>query len=107
MVGAAHFKQINDGFGHAAGDAALPTSGARLTSWAGLRAAAGRLGGDEFAVILELVLLHGGVEKREHVAWPGSKAFRREPDPSRSHRAKGLYSMAASTTCSAVNSGSA
>ncbi|MFE0697600.1 diguanylate cyclase domain-containing protein [Streptomyces sp. NPDC058869] len=55
MVDAAHFKQISDGFGHAAGDAALATSGARLTSWAGLRAAAGRLGGDEFAVILELV----------------------------------------------------
>ncbi|WP_354598112.1 diguanylate cyclase [Streptomyces sp. JL1001] len=80
MVDAAHFKQINDGFGHAAGDAALATSGARLTSWAGLRAAAGRLGGDEFAVILELVPgsrdqhLQQPVRILKHPGLPGRRA---------------------------------
>ncbi|SCE40443.1 GGDEF domain-containing protein [Streptomyces sp. OspMP-M43] len=54
MVDADHFKQINDGLGHAAGDAVLAAFGARLTTWAGPRAAVGRLGGDEFAVVLEL-----------------------------------------------------
>ncbi|CAL9672981.1 hypothetical protein SUDANB15_07545 (plasmid) [Streptomyces sp. enrichment culture] len=54
MVDADHFKQINDTFGHAAGDAVLAAFGARLTAWAGPRAAAGRLGGDEFAVALDL-----------------------------------------------------
>lgn len=54
MVDADHFKQINDGMGHAAGDTVLAAIGARLTSWAGPRAAVGRLGGDEFAVVLEL-----------------------------------------------------
>jgi diguanylate cyclase (GGDEF)-like protein len=54
MVDADHFKQINDGMGHEAGDAVLAAFGARLTAWAGLRASVGRLGGDEFAVVLEL-----------------------------------------------------
>ncbi len=54
MVDADHFKQINDTLGHAAGDAVLAAFGARLTAWAGPRAAVGRLGGDEFAVVLEL-----------------------------------------------------
>ncbi|MFF1497395.1 GGDEF domain-containing protein [Streptomyces sp. NPDC058304] len=49
-----HFKQINDRFGHSAGDAVLAAFGDRLTIWAGPRAAVGRLGGDEFAVVLRL-----------------------------------------------------
>ncbi|MFJ1751187.1 GGDEF domain-containing protein [Streptomyces sp. NPDC088116] len=54
MVDADHFKDINDGLGHAAGDTVLAAFGTRLTSWAGPRAATGRLGGDEFAAVLEL-----------------------------------------------------
>ncbi|MEU2961211.1 GGDEF domain-containing protein [Streptomyces albidoflavus] len=54
MIDADKFKAINDGLGHAAGDAVLASIGARLTAWAGPRAAIGRLGGDEFAVVLEL-----------------------------------------------------
>lgn len=54
MVDADHFKQINDGMGHAAGDTVLAAFGTRLTAWAGPRASVGRLGGDEFAVVLEL-----------------------------------------------------
>jgi len=54
MVDADHFKQINDTMGHAAGDAVLASFGARLTAWAGPRAAVGRLGGDEFAVAVQL-----------------------------------------------------
>ncbi|MEU9376515.1 GGDEF domain-containing protein [Streptomyces sp. NPDC048255] len=54
MVDADHFKAVNDGMGHAAGDTVLAAIGARLTAWAGPRASVGRLGGDEFAVVLEL-----------------------------------------------------
>ncbi|MEU3408944.1 GGDEF domain-containing protein [Streptomyces sp. NPDC006670] len=54
MVDADHFKQINDGNGHEAGDTVLAAIGARLTAWAGPRASVGRLGGDEFAVVLKL-----------------------------------------------------
>ncbi|MFD9794243.1 GGDEF domain-containing protein [Streptomyces sp. NPDC059070] len=54
MVDADHFKRINDRLGHATGDTVLTAFGARLTAWAGPRAATGRLGGDEFAVVLEL-----------------------------------------------------
>ncbi|MFJ6650560.1 GGDEF domain-containing protein [Streptomyces sp. NPDC091290] len=49
-----HFKAVNDDFGHPAGDAVLAATAARLTAWAGPRAAVGRLGGDEFAVVREL-----------------------------------------------------
>ncbi|MFA0845520.1 GGDEF domain-containing protein [Streptomyces rochei] len=49
-----HFKAVNDTMGHAAGDTVLAATAARLTAWAGPRAAVGRLGGDEFAVVLEL-----------------------------------------------------
>ena len=47
-----HFKQINDRFGHAAGDEVLAAVGAALT--AGLRESdfAGRFGGEEFLVLL-------------------------------------------------------
>ncbi|KOG14601.1 GGDEF domain-containing protein [Streptomyces viridochromogenes] len=54
LVDADHFKAVNDTMGHPAGDAVLTAFGARLTAWAGPRAAVGRLGGDEFAVVLEL-----------------------------------------------------
>ncbi|MEU0360037.1 GGDEF domain-containing protein [Streptomyces cyaneofuscatus] len=54
MIDADYFKQINDSLGHAAGDVVLAAFGARLTAWAGPRAAVGRLGGDEFALVLEL-----------------------------------------------------
>ncbi|MFF5407868.1 GGDEF domain-containing protein [Streptomyces misionensis] len=54
MVDHDDFKAVNDTFGHAAGDAVLAETAARLTAWAGPHAAVGRLGGDEFAVVLEL-----------------------------------------------------
>ncbi|MFE5886900.1 GGDEF domain-containing protein [Streptomyces hydrogenans] len=54
MVDVDRFKEINDRLGHAAGDTVLASIAARLTAWAGPRAAVGRLGGDEFAVTLQL-----------------------------------------------------
>jgi diguanylate cyclase (GGDEF)-like protein len=46
------FKQVNDTRGHAAGDAVLRDTAARLGETAGVDAAIGRLGGDEFALLL-------------------------------------------------------
>ncbi|MFF0832666.1 GGDEF domain-containing protein [Streptomyces sp. NPDC003344] len=62
------FKQINDRFGHAAGDALLKATADRLAQHVGRAGVAGRLGGDEFAAVLidahgtaadMLTLLHG------------------------------------------------
>ena len=47
-------KQINDRYGHEAGDALLIAHAQRLRAWTGPRGLAGRLGGDEFAAFLRL-----------------------------------------------------
>ena len=47
------FKQVNDRYGHAAGDAALRALGSWISEAAGSQAIAGRSGGDEFTVLLE------------------------------------------------------
>jgi diguanylate cyclase (GGDEF)-like protein/PAS domain S-box-containing protein len=46
------FKQINDRFGHAAGDACLETIGRRLSLGAPEALLAARIGGDEFALLI-------------------------------------------------------
>ena len=48
-----HFKEINDTFGHLAGDTTLETVAERLTAALPPRAIIGRLAGDEFAVIVD------------------------------------------------------
>ncbi len=47
------FKEINDEYGHDAGDAVLVQTAIRLLSAAGETALVARLGGDEFAILLE------------------------------------------------------
>jgi diguanylate cyclase (GGDEF)-like protein/PAS domain S-box-containing protein len=47
-----HFKEINDTFGHLAGDATLETVAERLTAAMPDKSVIGRLAGDEFAVIV-------------------------------------------------------
>lgn len=62
------FKEINDTFGHAAGDVLLQATANRLADHVGRSGVAGRLGGDEFAAVLiddrgtagdMLTVLHG------------------------------------------------
>jgi len=48
-----HFKEINDTFGHLAGDTTLETVAERLRSALPKRAIIGRLAGDEFAIIVD------------------------------------------------------
>ena len=52
-----HFKQINDRWGHRAGDAVLCEAGRRLSKALRLEDFVGRYGGEEFAVILTDVTL--------------------------------------------------
>ncbi|MFF7954054.1 GGDEF domain-containing protein [Streptomyces griseorubiginosus] len=54
LVDVDHFKQINDHFGHPAGDRVLAATAARLTAWAGSHGVVGRLGGDEFALAVRI-----------------------------------------------------
>jgi len=46
------FKQVNDLFGHSAGDKVLQTVAARITAVLGERQMMARLGGDEFAILM-------------------------------------------------------
>ncbi len=48
-----HFKDINDTFGHLAGDTTLETVAERLTAALPERSIVGRLAGDEFAVLID------------------------------------------------------
>lgn len=48
-----HFKEINDSFGHHAGDAVLSEVGRRLRHSCGPDVMIGRLGGDEFAILMQ------------------------------------------------------
>jgi len=48
-----HFKEINDTFGHLAGDTTLETVAERLTAALPGKSVIGRLAGDEFAVIVD------------------------------------------------------
>jgi diguanylate cyclase (GGDEF)-like protein len=45
-----HFRDLNNTFGHATGDAVLAATAARMADWAGPRGAVGRLGGDEMVI---------------------------------------------------------
>lgn len=47
------FKETNDVYGHAAGDALLVEAGRRIAAAAGRAALVARSGGDEFAIVLE------------------------------------------------------
>ena len=48
-----HFKEINDTFGHLAGDTTLETVAERLSAGLPKKSVIGRLAGDEFAVIVD------------------------------------------------------
>lgn len=63
-----NFKQINDGYGHQAGDNVLKDIAARLMAVARAGDTLGRMGGDEFVLILE------GLRDREDAAAAAKKA---------------------------------
>lgn len=67
MIDLDHFKQVNDRFGHAAGDRALRLAAQAMRS--GLRDidVLGRLGGEEFAVLLPQTPLAGALEVAERL----------------------------------------
>lgn len=52
------FKQVNDTFGHQAGDAVLFAAAHTLDRWTGPRGCAARIGGDEFAAVLTIDPAH-------------------------------------------------
>ncbi len=62
-----HFKQINDRFGHAAGDAALVTFSQRVLASLRESDVAGRIGGEEFAVLLRWANLVDAMHVAERI----------------------------------------
>jgi diguanylate cyclase (GGDEF)-like protein/PAS domain S-box-containing protein len=64
LLDADHFKQVNDGHGHAVGDAVLVELAARLRGALGPDDCLGRWGGEEFAVLLAGVVSDGELKAR-------------------------------------------
>jgi two-component system, cell cycle response regulator len=64
MIDIDHFKQINDRFGHLAGDAVLREVSRRIAAEMRTSDTGARFGGDEFAIVLQ----QGGVIDAERVA---------------------------------------
>ena len=62
-----HFKQVNDQYGHAAGDQVLASVGAALRSVVRDRDFAGRNGGEEFAVLLPDTNIAAALEIAERI----------------------------------------
>ncbi|PWJ54902.1 diguanylate cyclase (GGDEF) domain-containing protein [Quadrisphaera granulorum] len=75
LVDLDRFKEVNDGLGHAAGDALLIAAAARLREAAGRGAEVGRLGGDEFALLLPLSNLASSSLTPEEAAAEGARAW--------------------------------
>lgn len=74
-----YFKEINDTFGHLAGDATLETVAERLSAALPARSIIGRLAGDEFAVIVdELTADDKGIVETSKLA---QKLLNRLADP--------------------------
>lgn len=66
MLDLDHFKRVNDGHGHAAGDEALKALGGLLTQTTRAGDMACRLGGEEFAVLLPGLCAEAARERAEH-----------------------------------------
>jgi diguanylate cyclase (GGDEF)-like protein len=71
-----HFKEVNDSFGHSAGDALLADVANRIRGCLGSADTAARLGGDEFAVILPATATAAGVAMGERVVGAVREPFR-------------------------------
>jgi diguanylate cyclase (GGDEF)-like protein len=67
MMDIDHFKRVNDGFGHAAGDAVLLQVGRLVRGNLRPTDFAARVGGEEFALILPQTLLPGAVSAIERL----------------------------------------
>jgi diguanylate cyclase (GGDEF)-like protein/PAS domain S-box-containing protein len=74
-----HFKELNDTFGHLAGDTTLETVAARLTDSLPKNCVVGRLAGDEFAVIIDE--LETGISTKDAIGKLARSVLDRLADP--------------------------
>ncbi len=72
-VDADHFKQINDDYGHAAGDAVLSALASALRTHSRPTDLIGRMGGEEFALLLPGVGLQQAADRAEQLRLAASR----------------------------------
>ena len=67
MLDLDHFKRVNDGFGHPAGDEVLRAAAAAFRSALRRSDVIGRLGGEEFAILMRGISLRDAMECAERI----------------------------------------
>lgn len=67
MIDIDHFKSVNDGYGHVAGDAVLKEVAGRLSEGLRTEDLLGRFGGEEFVVLMDLTATEGAVQVAERL----------------------------------------
>ena len=72
-----NFKQINDSFGHLAGDYILKSIGEGLKEVCGKNAYVGRYGGDEFLILVPNIVTYNDVHKFLENLYERNSVFRR------------------------------
>jgi len=81
MIDIDHFKEINDGYGHLAGDEVIRTIAAIIHSSIREVDLPGRYGGDEFAVMLAHTGVHAALAAAERIRQRAAETrFERAPD---------------------------
>ncbi len=89
------FKSLNDGYGHAAGDAVLRHVGLLLLDSVRESDVVGRLGGDEFGVILNRASAEEGVSKAQSLSDKiNSSAILYAGEPHRIRASVGVHPIA-------------
>lgn len=81
LIDVDHFKRINDGYGHSAGDDALAWLGAQLITSSSPQAIVSRHGGEEFLIVVPIASAEVALSAADHIRRTVQEESRTQPHP--------------------------